>query len=115
MEVSRITAGKLHTSEVVNVHIVEVSIDMVAQSVVVVGIHNVPHPALHVVTIDIAPGYRHRIHCYDTCRMLLFVAKRMWQTECYVDIALSLQTLRDTVVSCCQSSKYVRRILPSEH
>ena len=88
---------------------------MLATLIIIVGIHDVAHTLLHVVVIDIAPGDGHSIHGHNTTGMLTLVAKGVGQTEHRVDVALSLQTLGDAIVGGGQSTKYVRRILPSKH
>ena len=115
MKIGWIASGKLHTSEIVDMHIIEISIDMVAQLIVVIRIHDIAHPILNIVAADISPCYGDCIHGDDAGSMLLLVAKRMRQTERYLDVALGLESLGDTVIGCCESSEYVGRILPSEH
>jgi hypothetical protein len=47
--------------------------------------------------------------------MLALVAEGVGEAEYSLDVALSLQTLRDAIVGGGQSTEYVRRILPSKH
>ena len=115
MQVTWITAGKLHRAKVIDVHIVEVGIDMLTQLEIIVRIHDVTHALLHVVVIDITISNGHSVHSHDTTGMLTLITKRMRQAEHRLNVALSLQTLRNTIVSSSESTKYVRRILPSKH
>jgi hypothetical protein len=47
--------------------------------------------------------------------MLTLIAEGMRQAKHGINISLSLQALRDTIVSSGESTEYVRRILPSKH
>ncbi len=49
MQVSWITTGKLHRTKVVDVHVVEISIQMVAQAEIQIRIHDVAHPFADIV------------------------------------------------------------------
>ena len=115
VQIARITAGKLHRTQIVHVHIVKVCVDMITQLEIVVRIHNVTHTLLHVVVIDITPGNGHSVHGHDTTGMLTLITKRMRQTEHRLNIALSFQTFRDTIIRSGESTKHMRRILPSKH
>ena len=88
---------------------------MVAQTIVIIWIHDVANTFLDVVVVDIAPSDRHAVHSHNAAGAAILVAERMRQTEHCLDIALSVQTLRNSEVSGSESTKYVRRILPSEH
>ena len=115
VEIRWITAGKIHTAEVIHVHIVKVGIDVVTVAEIVIRIHDVAHTLLHIVMIDVAPGDRHTVHSHKfTCTAVL-ITERMRQTQCNIDISLGMQALGDTKVGSSQATKYVRRILPSKH
>jgi hypothetical protein len=88
---------------------------MVTESEIVVRIHDVTNTLLNVVVIYISPGDRHSVHGNDTTGMLTLIAKRMRQTQGDVQVALSLQALRDTIVSSGESTEYMRGVLPSKH
>ena len=88
---------------------------MITQLEIVVRIHNVTHTLLHVVVIDITPSNGHSVHGHDTTGMLTLITKRMRQTEHRLNIALSFQTFRDTIIRSGESTKHMRRILPSKH
>ena len=115
VKVAGIAACKLHSAKVVDVHVVEVGIQMVAQTEIEVRVHDVTHTVANVVVADVAPGNRHRIHGHNLAGRAVLVAEGFGQTERDVHVALCVQTLRNTIVSCGESTKYVRRILPSKH
>jgi hypothetical protein len=115
VQIARITSGKLHGTEVIHVHVVEIRIDMLTELEIVVRIHDITHTLLDIVIVYVTISDRHGIHGNDTTSVLTLITKRMRQTEGDVHVALSLQTLRDTIVSSGESTEYVRRILPSKH
>ena len=115
MEVRGIATRKLHCSEIIDIHIVEVSVDMVAQLEVVVGIHNIADAVLDIVIVNVAPSDRHGIHGYNTASRRVLIAERTRQTQYGLNISLGIKSLADTIVGCCETAEYVRRILPSKH
>jgi hypothetical protein len=88
---------------------------MLTELEIVVRIHDIAHTLLDIIIVYIAVCNRHSIHGNDTTSMLTLITERMRQTKRDVHVALSLQTLRDTIVSSGESTEYVRRILPSKH
>ena len=115
VEIRWITTGKVHTAEVIHVHIVKVGIDVVTIAEIVIRIHDVAHTLLHIVTIDVAPCDRHTVHSHKfTCTAVL-ITERMRQTQCNINITLGMQALSDTKVGSSQATKYMRRILPAKH
>ena len=88
---------------------------MLAKLEIIIGIHNVAHTLLYVVVIYVAIGNGHCVHGYYTACVLTLITKRVRQAKHRLDITLSLQSLRDSVVSGGKSTEYVRRILPSKH
>ena len=115
VQVTGITTCKLHGTQIIDVHIVEVGIDMLTKFVIVIRIHDVTHAILHIIVVNITVGNRHRIHGNDAGGMRLFISEWMRQTECNLDVTLSLQTFRNTIVGSSKTTKYMRRILPSKH
>ena len=115
MQIAGITSSKLHRPEIVHVHIVKVSIDMLTQLEIIVGIHDVAHTLLHIIVIYITISNGHSIHGNDTAGMLALITKRMWQAEHCLNIALGFQAFRNTIIRSGESTKYMRRILPSKH
>ena len=73
-------------------HIIEVGIKVVAQTEIVIRIHDISHAAFHIVVIDIAPYDRHRIHRHDTCSRLVLIAEGMRQAESDVHVALRMKS-----------------------
>ena len=115
MQIGRITTGKLHASQIIDMHIIEIGIDVVAETIVIVRRHDVAYSALHVIMSNIPPYDGHTVHGNNPCCRAVFIAKRMWQTECNIDIALGMKPLGYTVVGSGQPTEHVRRILPSKH
>ena len=115
VQVGGIASGKLHTAEIVDVHIVEIGIDVVAQTVVVVGIHHVGDAALHIFAVNVAPCDRHTVHCHNAARRLVLVAEGARQTQHRLHVTLRVQSLGDAEISGSESTIHMRRILPSEH
>ena len=93
VKVGRISTSKAHTAEVIDIHIIEVGIDMITITEIVIRVHDVAHTLLHIVIVDIAPGYRHTVHGYNFSGTAVFITKRMRQTESDIHIALSMQSL----------------------
>ena len=115
VQVAGITTSKLHSTEVVNVHIIEIGIDMITELEIVIRIHDVAHALLHIIVAYIAIGNRYGIHSHNATGVLTLIAKGVRQAQHRLDIALSLQALRDTIVGSSKTAEYVRRILPSKH
>ena len=115
VQVTRVATSKLHASKVVDMHIVEVRIDVLTIAIEVIWRHDVADALLYVVVVDIAPRNGHAVHADNLARIALFVAKGTRQTENGVDVALSVQALCNAIVSGGESTEYMRRKLPSEH
>ena len=114
MQIARIAPSEAHTTEVVkSLHVIEISIDVIAETIVVFS--GMTHEAVFdVVILHIAPGDRHLTHVNDFEKFLL-VACWLRHTECGLHIALYRQTLGDAVGCYGKSAIYFRRELPSEH
>ena len=100
VQIARVTACKLHATQVVDMHKVEVGIDMVAVSVIIVGIHEVANPTAYVVEVDVAVSDGHTVHRNDARVGAVLVAPWLRQAERYVDVALCVKTLRYTKIGC---------------
>ena len=98
VQVAGIASCKLHRTQVVHIHVVEIGIDMLTELEIVVGIHDVAHTLLNVVIVDITISDGHSVHGNDAAGMLTLIAKRMRQTKHGLNVALSLQSLRDSIV-----------------
>ena len=115
VKVAWITACKLHGAKVVDVHIVEVGVDMVAQLEVILGRHYIATTLFDVVVADVAPGDRHTIHGNNTTGTCVLVAEGTRKTEHSLDVALGVKPLTDTIVGSGKTAKDMRRILPTKH
>ena len=115
VKVSGITTGKLHGSEIVDVHIVEVGIDMVAQLEVVFRRHHVAATVFHIVIVHVAPCDGHTVHCHYATGACIFVTKRAWKAQHRLNVALGVKALADAIVCRGKTTKHMRRILPTKH
>ena len=115
VKVVRVASGELHAPQIVHVHVVEVGIYVVAQSIVVVRTHHVAHTTLHVFIVNVAPCYRHSVHCHNVSVSLVFVAPRFGQTESYLYVTLSVQSLGYSKARRAETAEDMRRIFPTEH
>ena len=114
MQVARIASCKSHTSHIVEtLHIIEVCIDMVAETIVV-SCRMTYKAILDIVILHITPGNRHLTHI-DNLEEFFLIAARTWHTECCLHIALSVKTSRYTVAGNSKTSVYLGREFPSEH
>ena len=95
MQISRITAGKVHTAKVVDVHIREIRIDMVAQSVVLFRTH-CRQTRLQIIIIDVTPYDRHLVHA-DYIQELLFFTCWLGHAESRFHIPLQAQSFSYSV------------------
>ena len=87
MQIAGITAGKLYAAHIVEaLQIIEIGIEMVTETIVVLGLVAY-EPILDPVVIDIAPYNRNLTHVDDFQEPLLF-ARGLRQTEGSLYIAL---------------------------
>ena len=93
MQITRIAACKLHRTQVIDMHVVEVCIDMVTQSEIQIRIHDITHTVTDIVITDITPCNRHGIHSNDIASITLLVTKRFRQTERDIHIPLGMKSL----------------------
>ena len=115
VEILWISTSKLHTAKIVDIHIVEISVNMVTQLEIKVRRHNIANSRAHIVMADIPPCYRDCIHGNYPCGILAFITPWFRQTKSNVYVALCVQALRYTVIGRGESAKYMWRILPSKH
>ena len=114
MEVARITTGKAHAAHVIEpLHIVEVSIDMVAEAEVVLC-RVTHHAVLDLVILYIAPRYGHLTHVHYLQEPFLLAA-RTGHAEGCLHVTLKAQTLGDTIGCYSQATINLGRKFPSEH
>ena len=57
-EIVGISAGELDASEIIQAHVVEVGIDMVAQTEILVRVHDVAYAAFHIFAAYVTPCHR---------------------------------------------------------
>ena len=88
VKISGISSGELHRSEIIDIHIVEVGVDMVAQLEVKFGIHDIADPAVDIVPIYIAPCYWDAVHGNNIGEGVVLIAEGLRKTQCYVNVAL---------------------------
>ena len=87
MQIAGITAGKLYAAHIVEaLQIIEIGIEMVAETIVVLG-RMAYEPILDPVVIDIAPYDGDLTHVDDFQELLLFT-RGLGQTEGSFHIAL---------------------------
>ena len=115
VEIAWISSGKLHRTEVVDMHIVKIGIDMVAQLVIVFGRHHVADAVLHIIVVHIAPNDRHAVHRYDAAGTRVLITEGMGKTEHRLYVSLGMKTLTDSIIGGGQTTKHMRRILPTKH
>ena len=115
MQVRRVAAGEVHAAQVVHVHIVEVGIDVVAQLVVALRVHQMAYAALHIVEVDIAPCDGYAVHGDDACETLVLIAPRLGQTQGDVYVALGVEAFRYAEIGCGKTPIYMWRVLPPKH
>ena len=93
MKITRIASSKFHSPNVVDTHIVEIGIDMVAQFKIEIGIHYIPYPVSHIVKIHIAIGNRNTVHSHNFGIGPILVSKRVRQTKNGIDVTLCMESL----------------------
>ena len=114
MQIAWIATSEAHAAKVVEtLHVIEVCIDVITETVVVFS-RMTYEAVFDVVILHIAPGDRHLTHVNDFEKFLL-VACWLRHAECGLHIALYRQTLGDAVGCYGKSAIYFRRELPSEH
>ena len=64
---------------IIDIHIIEVAIDMVTQFIIKLRRHYVADSILNIIIINITPGNRNAVHCHDVCRSLILISPRLWQ------------------------------------
>ena len=114
MQVAGIAAGKSHTAKVVqSLHVVEICIDMVAETIVVFC-RMTYDAVLDIIILNIAPNDWHLTHIHYLEEFLLF-ARRLRHTEGGFNVALKTETLGYTIGGNSKSTVYLWREFPSEH
>ncbi len=88
---------------------------MVAQTVVEVGIHDIPDAVEHVVVVYIAPDDGDLRHADNVGEVFLFVAERLGYDKGDIHVATLPHTLSETVAGSSETAEDVRWEFPPEH
>ena len=87
MKVVRVSARKLYAAQIIGVEIVEISIDMVTEMIVVIGVH--PWiPLLEHTLVRISPHHGNGVHTYNLHEALILITPWFRQAERYVHVPL---------------------------
>ncbi len=114
MQIVRVSAGELYATQVIGVQIVEIGIDMVTETVVVIGIH--PRITLLEHTlVGVSPHHGNSVHTYYLHETLILVAPWLGQAERNIHVPLICQSSCQSETGRSQSSKDMGRKLPAEH
>ena len=93
MQVAGIATCKFHTSQVVDIHVIEIRVDMVTILEVIFRTHDIAYPTVDIIILYVAPCDRHSIHGNNlTCRTV-FVAPWFGQAKNRINITLCMKTL----------------------
>ena len=87
VQVAGITASKVHAAYVIDVHIREIRINMVAERIIIFRRHVARQPRLQIIVIDITPHDRHLVHAHYL-QEVLFFARRLGHAESSFHITL---------------------------
>ena len=115
MQIPWITAGEVHRPEVVDVHVIEVGIDVLTQLEVQFRRHQIAETVFHIVIAKFTIGDGYMIHCHNVSKRVVLITERMRQAEDCLDIPLCMKSLGNAKVGSSQTAIYMRRILPSKH
>ena len=96
-------------------HVVEIGIDMVTETEVEIGIHQVADALLHILACHVAPCYRHLRCADDVGEVFLFIAERLGYDERDVHVATLPHALCKAVAGGTESAEDMRWELPPEH
>ena len=88
---------------------------MIAQVIIQLRIHVTAHPAVYIIPIHITPNDRHAVHTYNPHKDLVFISPRFRNTKSDIHIGLQRKTFRQTITCRTESSKNMRRKLPTKH
>ena len=114
-EVVRISAGKLDATQIVHMHVIEICVDVVAQFVVFLRVHDGTHPVLEGFITGIAPNNGRVPGSGYLEEALVFVAVRFWYHKDDIQVGLQGHSSGQTVTGRSQSPQDMRGKLPSEH
>ena len=77
MQIPRIATSKLHSAKIIDMHVIEISIQMVTQTEIEIRIHDVANTFANIISRYVAICNRHSIHCHDMGGLTLLITKRM--------------------------------------
>ena len=115
MKIVRITTGKLNTSQVIGLPITEISINMVAQSVILLRRHFIAQTLLDIVIINITPNNRSFTQTDNIHETFVLISPRFWDTKGNLHVWLLGQTCCNAVAGSSESAQNMGREFPSEH
>ena len=114
-QVVGIASRELDAAEVVEAHVVEIGVDVVAQAEVHLGAHVASDALFHVVARHVAPCHRHLRCAYYAGETAVFVAPRLRDYEVYFHVAALPHAACEAVACGAESAEDVRREFPAEH
>ena len=114
-EVIGVTTGELDAAQVVGVHIIEITVDVISQIKISLRVHHIADTALHIFAAHVAPCDRRGVGANDSCKSLLFVAPRLGYNECDVHVAAIVHTFRKTVACGSETTENMRGKFPTKH
>ncbi len=114
-EVVGITARELQASQVVGVHVVKVTVDVVAQVVVELRIHHIANATLHIVPVHVAPGNGRVVGSDNASKVLGLIAPGLGNDKRDIHVAILGHALCQTETRGAQATQDVRRELPAKH
>src|SRR5574344_758923 len=107
MKIRWITSGKLQTTEIINPHIIEISIYIVTETIIVLRSMTY-HTSFYIIIQNITPTYRHLTHV-DNCKELFFFTCWFRKAEGYIYIRLIINhALGNTIGSNSKAAIYLR-------
>ena len=113
VQVPGITTSKLHTPQIIHMHIRKIGINMIAERVIFFRCH-FQQAGLQVVVVDITPHDGYLIHT-DYFQELFFFTARFRHTENRLHITLQTQSFSYSIRSNRKTTIYFGREFPSKH
>ena len=113
VQVPGITTSKLHTPQIINMHIRKIGINMIAERVIFFRCH-FQQTGFQVVVVDITPHDGYLIHT-DYFQELFFFTARFRHTENRLHITLQTQSFSYSIRSNRKTTIYFGREFPSKH
>ena len=73
-----VSAGEFDASQVIETHIVEIGVDMVAKVEIQLRVHHLAYASLHIIAVHVAPCHRSAVGADDVGESLLLVSPVVW-------------------------------------